>query len=417
MKLYNSLTRTIEEFVPKGEVVTIYVCGITPYDTTHLGHAFTYTVADVLVRFLEIQGKKVRYVQNVTDIDDDVLRKARAVREDWQVLGNRWTTKFIRDMKQLNVRAPDHFPRATEFIPEIIGMVQNLIDKGFAYTKAGNVYYDFSSWPEFGRMSQLSKDEMLHIANERGNNPDDPNKHHPLDFVLWQAQVPDEPGWISPWGKGRPGWHIECSTMINQLLGETIDIHSGGADLCFPHHECEIAQVEPITNKTPFVHFWMHVAMVMHAGEKMSKSLGNLVMLDELLKTHSANAVRVYLGSHHYRTSWSYNEGLLHQAEELVSLMQRAMTVKSGKGISPGYESAWQEFTSALDDDLNTPAALLVMKKLSTSILEDAQRNIDISEGQRLLRKMGRVFGLLLGTDEPDHSSISGWNKYIQKFL
>jgi L-cysteine:1D-myo-inositol 2-amino-2-deoxy-alpha-D-glucopyranoside ligase len=307
IKLYNSLTHQVEPFKPAGEVVTIYVCGITPYDTTHLGHAFTYTGADILIRFLEAQGYQVNYAQNVTDIDDDILRKAREVGDNWLELGNRWTAHFIKDLQRLNVRPPDHFPRATDVIPEIITMVEQLIKRGVAYQVEGNIYFEMNAWPDFGKLSHIPKEQMLSVANERGNNPDDPRKRHPLDFVLWQAQAPGEPAWESPWGFGRPGWHIECSTMATHFLGETIDLHSGGSDLIFPHHECEIAQIEPLTRQ-PFVRCWLHIGMVHHEGQKMSKSLGNLVMIRDLLSGWSADALRLYMGSHHYRQVWSHRK-------------------------------------------------------------------------------------------------------------
>ena len=233
MKLYNVLSQELETFRSEGDEVSIYVCGITPYDTTHLGHAFTYTTFDVLIRYLEFKGYRVRYVQNVTDIDDDILRKAKAVEEDWQSLGNRWTAHFIRDMQTLNVRSPDHFPRATDVIAEIIDTVQKLLAAGVAYEAGGSVYFHVKSWSEYGKLSRISSAEMLPVANERGNRPDDPHKQDPLDFVLWQGAAPGEPAWDSPWGSGRPGWHIECSTMSTALLGNTIDIHGGGADLIF----------------------------------------------------------------------------------------------------------------------------------------------------------------------------------------
>ena len=244
MNIYNTLSGAVEPLEPTGRAITLYVCGITPYDTTHLGHAFTYTVADVLVRHLESQGLTVRYVQNVTDIDDDILRKAAEVGEDWRALGNRWTSHFIRDMQVLNVRPPDEYPRATDVIPDIVTAVGALIERGLAYVSGGSVYYHVDAWPAFGRLSHLPRSEMLDVANERGNRPDDPHKRDPLDFVLWQAQAPGEPTWDSPWGPGRPGWHIECSVMSTRFLGPTLDFHGGGGDLVFPHHECEIAQAE-----------------------------------------------------------------------------------------------------------------------------------------------------------------------------
>ena len=294
MKLYNSSTRQVEPLTGTQDRLTIYTCGITPYDTTHLGHAFTYVVVDNLIRYLEDQGQAVVYVQNVTDIDDDILRKAAEIGEDWRTLGNRWTTHFIEDMAALNVRPPDRYPRATETIDQMIGMVEALVQRGFAYEAGGSVYFDLSTWPAYGQLSGIPPEEMLAVANERGNRPDDPNKRNPLDFVLWQAREPGEPTWPSPWGPGRPGWHIECSAMAVSHLGETIDIHAGGSDLVFPHHESEIAQVEPLTGR-PFVRFWFHTAMVEHEDEKMSKSLGNLVMVRDLLEQVSPDALRLYL--------------------------------------------------------------------------------------------------------------------------
>ena len=301
MNVYNTRSRAIEGWEPSDRRVSLYVCGITPYDTTHLGHAFTYTVADVLVRYLESQGLRVRYVQNVTDIDDDILRKAREVGEDWRTLGNRWTAHFIRDMQALNVRPPDEYPRATDVVPEIVTAVRALMARGLAYESGGSVYFHVDAWPEFGQLSHLARAEMLPVANERGNRPDDPNKRDPLDFVLWQAQAPGEPAWESPWGPGRPGWHIECSVMSTHFLGKAIDLHGGGEDLVFPHHECEIAQAEPVTGHKPFVRVWLHTAMVEHEGAKMSKSLGNLVMVSDLLRRWPADTLRLYLGKHHYR--------------------------------------------------------------------------------------------------------------------
>ena len=301
MQLYNTRSHQVETFTPQSEPVTIYACGITPYDTTHLGHAFTYTTVDILVRTLEALGHQVNYVQNVTDIDDDILRKANETEEDWYALGNRWTAYFIHDMQSLNVRAPDHFPRATDVIPQIIEMVATLLEQGVAYVANGNVYFSAAAWPHFGQLSGLARPELLPVANEHGNRPDDPHKRDPLDFVLWQAHASGEPSWDSPWGPGRPGWHIECSAMATHLLGETIDIHCGGSDLVFPHHECEIAQSETVTGRQPFANFWVHVAMVGYEGEKMSKSLGNLVMVRELLTDYSPDAVRLYLAQHHYR--------------------------------------------------------------------------------------------------------------------
>ncbi|HLE51755.1 MAG TPA: cysteine--tRNA ligase [Anaerolineales bacterium] len=416
MNLYNTLSRKVEIFESIGDEVNVYACGITPYDTTHLGHAFTYTCVDILIRYLELRGLTVRYVQNVTDIDDDILRKAKELGENWLELGNRWTAHFIRDMQSLNVRPPDHYPRATDVIPEIVHGVESLLNAGVAYESGGSVYFDISAWPEFGKLSALSREEMLPIANERGNKPDDPHKRNPLDFVLWQRRSSGEPAWDSPWGSGRPGWHIECSTMSTQILGPIIDVHCGGADLCFPHHECEIAQVEPISEKKPFVRYWMHAAMVYHDGVKMSKSLGNLVMVRDLLKTYSPDALRLYLSGHHYRQIWSHDEGELIKAEEIAHTLQEAVTAGGGAGKLLDANPAWAAFSAALDNDLDTPEAQQVLFSLAQKILEAASLGRRVAGAQDALRRMGQVFGLRMEEKGAEARVIENWNKILIRF-
>jgi cysteinyl-tRNA synthetase len=414
LKLYNSRTRRVETFEPANEVATIYVCGITPYDTTHLGHAFTYAANDVLIRYLEYQGTSVRYVQNVTDVDDDILRRAAEVGQDWRALGDRWTAHFIEDMKSLNVRPPDAFPRATDVIDGIISQVQALLAAGVAYTAGGSVYFNIDSWPAFGALSRLPADEMLPIANERGNHPDDPNKRDPLDFVLWQAAGSEEPSWQSPWGDGRPGWHIECSTMATELLGDTIDLHSGGADLLFPHHECEIAQVEPVTNQRPFVRFWVHTAMVRNAGEKMSKSLGNLVMVRDLLDDWSADALRVYLGSHHYREPWEHDVAELERAAAVADRVKAALEGDAGKGDPIDAGEQRLAFEAAMDDDLDTRRAVEVIDGLAKRIHAASGRSV--ASAQRTLRELAAVFGLQLDAEQPEERVRTGWDKHLTRF-
>ncbi len=416
MQLYNALTQNLETFVSQKEIVTIYVCGITPYDTTHLGHAFTYTAFDVLIRYLEYQGYRVHYVQNVTDIDDDILRKAEEVGQDWQVLGNHWTAHFIEDMISLNVRPPDHFPRATEVISEIIATIQRLLSVGVAYESGGNVYFHIAAWPEYGKLSRIPGDDMLAIANERGNRPDDPHKRHPLDFVLWQVQAPSEPAWPSPWGAGRPGWHIECSTMSTHLLGNTLDLHGGGADLIFPHHESEIAQTECATGQQPFVRYWLHTAMVQHEGEKMSKSLGNLVMVRDLLEDYSADALRLYLASHHYRSSWEYNLEGLGQAEQWAEKLQAAVTAVGGASPAPNVSSIQTSFVEAMDDDLNTPTALVKLVLLAEVVMTAARARQNILGAQLTLRALGQIFGLRLDAKTPESRVLTGWSQHLQRF-
>lgn len=416
MKLFNVRSQQIETFVPQGGAITVYVCGITPYDTTHLGHAFTYAAFDVLIRYLEYQGHAVRYVQNVTDIDDDVLRKAKEVGEDWKGLGNRWTAHFIRDMQAINVRPPDDFPRATDVIPEIISQVEDLLGAGVAYESGGSVYFHVGAWADFGRLSRIPRDQMLPVANERGNKPDDPHKRDPLDFVLWQAQAPGEPAWESPWGSGRPGWHIECSTMATHFLGNTVDIHGGGADLVFPHHECEIAQAESATAQSPFVRYWLHAAMVHHEGEKMSKSLGNLIMVRDLLRSWSPDAIRLYLAQHHYREVWSHNLEELERAEGLARKLRQAVTIGNGTGVP--LDPSWLQtaFTQAMEDDLDTPAALRALERAAEEIVAASRAGREVQAGQEVLRRAAQVIGLVLDTERAEERVIAGWGKHLQRF-
>lgn len=417
MKLYNNLAREIQTFEPEGDAITVYACGITPYDTTHLGHAFTYLSVDVLIRYLEYCGHTVRYVQNVTDIDDDILKRAKEVGQDWLSLVNQWTHHFIEDMQALNVRPPDVFPKATDGMAEIQEMVSRLIEAGVAYQADGNVYFDLSAWPRYGELSRLSRKEMLPIANERGNNPDDPLKRHPLDFVLWQAQAPGEPAWESPWGPGRPGWHIECSTLATKYLGETVSIHCGGDDLIFPHHESEIAQVEPLTGEAPFVRFWMHVAMVHYQGEKMSKSLGNLIMVRDLLEKWFPDALRLYLAQHHYRSSWSYDPAELQRAAAFADRLRTAAAAPAIEGDLLSPDEAAASFRRAMDDDLDTSAALEALDQLANQILEAVAAGQGVGKAQTALRDLTGVLGLRLDQGEPEPEVVRGWQAHAQRFI
>ena len=415
MKLYNTLTREIQEFAPQRGQIGIYVCGITPYDTTHLGHAFTYSVADILIRYLEYQGRSVRYVQNVTDVDDDLLRVAGERQEDWRRMGDRWTSHYIEDMAALNVRPPDVLPRATDVIPQIIESVEKLLQAGVAYATEGGVYFDLEAWPAYGRLSRLAPEEMLPIANERGNRPDDPNKRRPLDFVLWQSQAPGEPAWDSPWGPGRPGWHIECSTMASQFIGQTVDLHAGGEDLIFPHHESEIAQTEPLTGER-FAGHWLHIAPVRHLGEKMSKSLGNLVMVRGLLDRWSPDAIRIYLARHHYRESWTHDPEALQDAAREAQALAAAAALASVKGESILVHGLVSEFAQAIEQDLDTPAAIAVLRSMADSIVVASSRGRKVAAAQDALRTLGGVLGLRLGSAGPGREVVEGWRKHLTRF-
>ncbi len=397
MRLFNTLTQTVESFEPVNGHVGIYVCGVTPYDTTHAGHAFTFLTYDVLVRFLRHLGHQVAYVQNVTDIDDDILRKSKERGLAWDELARQETAKYRQDMTDLNALDPDHYVAATRHVPEMLEIIGTLIDQGLAYVANGSVYYAVEKDPGFGKLSRLAPDEMLPVANERGNFPDDPNKRAPIDFIMWQAAAPGEPTWDSPWGPGRPGWHIECSAMALKYLGPTIDIHGGGYDLVFPHHECEIAQSEHATGVEPFVRTWMHVAMVDYQGEKMSKSLGNLVLASEVLKASSSDAFRLYLHSNHYRTRWAYDDDALNEwAGVAAQLAEAADFPASGIDNVLDVRALRDRFIAAMNEDLDTPAAISALRKIAEAILE-APDGDDIRRAQATLRSLASILGLTLG--------------------
>jgi L-cysteine:1D-myo-inositol 2-amino-2-deoxy-alpha-D-glucopyranoside ligase len=355
VQLYDTARGEVVPFAP-GPIVRMYTCGITPYDSAHLGHAATYLAYDVLQRRLRDLGHETRCVRNVTDVDDDILRKARELGVHYLDLAAEEIARFDEQMSALGLIAPYREPRATSAIPDILGFIGMVLDSGHAYQADGAVYFSVASFDRFGQISHLGRDEMLELARERGGNPDDPAKRDPLDFVLWQPSLPDEPAWESLWGPGRPGWHIECSALAMRELGLPVDLHGGGSDLIFPHHECEAAQSESATGER-FVRHWMHVGMVCLDGEKMSKSLGNLVFVGDLLKEHDPAAVRLALLSQHYRTSWEWRGELLTEAEARLEAWRAA----SPAGGTTGANDALEAVRARLDDDLDTPGALLAI--------------------------------------------------------
>ena len=355
MRLFDTLSRSVRDLAP-GPTVRLYVCGITPYDSTHLGHAFTYITFDALIRVLEHRGHAVRYVRNVTDVDDDILRKAAELGVDYLDLARGEMARFDRDLAALDLRAPDVEPRATETVPAIARAVRGLVDRGVAYpTGDGRVYVDTGAAPQFGRLSRLAREEALRQFAEKGGDPDAPGKRDALDFLLWQPSAPGEPAWDSDFGPGRPGWHIECSVMAQEHLGPTIDIHGGGNDLVFPHHEAEIVQAEALTGQKPFARFWVHTGMVAMDGEKMSKSLGNLVFVGDLLERVEPGALRRYLLEHHYRGDWTFSEDELAESARAYKVWGDAA---GGTGRRPDLVEAYH---AALDDDLDIPAAIGVL--------------------------------------------------------
>ena len=355
MKLYDTAVQEIVEFAPNPTVL-MYTCGITPYDATHLGHAFTFISYDVLQRRLIDMGHQVKCVRNVTDVDDPLFAKARELGVHYLDLAAGEEARFESDMTALNALPVHSTPRASSAIPDIRGFIGMVIDRGFAYESGGSVYFDVEKFPQFGSVSHYSRETMIALARERGGNVDDPHKRNPLDFVLWHPSASDEPSWDTMWGAGRPGWHIECSALALRELGTTIDLHGGGSDLIFPHHECERAQSEAATGQ-PFVKHWMHVAMVSMDGHKMSKSRGNLVFVDKLRTQHDPMAIRLGLIEHHYRTEWEWDDGLMARNETRLSNWKSAAQV----GSSRGDVGLLAEVRSALDNDLDTPTAVALV--------------------------------------------------------
>lgn len=382
MKLFNNLTGKLETFKPiNDKKVTIYVCGITPYDTTHLGHASTYIFFDALIRYLKFKGYQVTYTQNVTDINDrdkDILQRAKEQNISWENLAKYWTGKFLKDMKKLNWVSPTYYLKASTQIDSIIDIIKIMIQKGFAYQKNGSVYFEIKKFPRYGSLSKFPKTKMLKVAKEFEEDLKNPDKKNPLDITLWKAtgknQSPHIPSFESPFGPGRPGWHIECSAMGMSTLGEQIDIHGGGADLIFPHHEAEIAQSEGATGKIPFVKYWIHTQPVYYKNQKMSKSKRNLVMVSDLLEKYSPNAIRWLLLSKHFTKKWEYKENDLKIAQKNVETIEDAF---SSKGVprEPITTGHIRQFTQIMDNNLNTPKALeLLLKLAKASRKEDLKK-------------------------------------------
>jgi L-cysteine:1D-myo-inositol 2-amino-2-deoxy-alpha-D-glucopyranoside ligase len=372
MKLFDTAKQKVVEFAPNPTVL-MYTCGITPYDATHLGHAFTFISYDVLQRRLIDMGHQVKCVRNVTDVDDPLFAKARELGVHYLDLAAGEEARFESDMTALNALPVHSTPRASSAIPDIRGFIGMVIDRGFAYESGGSVYFDVEKFPQFGSVSHYSRETMIALARERGGNVDDPHKRNPLDFVLWHPSASDEPSWDTMWGAGRPGWHIECSALALRELGTTIDLHGGGSDLIFPHHECERAQSEAATGQQ-FVKHWMHVAMVSMDGHKMSKSRGNLVFVDKLRTQHDPMAIRLGLIEHHYRTEWEWDDGLMARNEARLAQWKSAAHL----GNSDGDSGLLAEVRSALDNDLDSPTAV--------QLIDAALKNgVAVGDSARLL--------------------------------
>ncbi|MCH7488893.1 MAG: cysteine--tRNA ligase, partial [Chloroflexi bacterium] len=353
MRLYNTMSRRVEEVKQPDDALKIYVCGITPYDHSHVGHAMSYIIFDVLRRYLEYRGFKVKHVQNYTDIDDRIIARAAERGVSYDQLAATYIEEYEEEMRELNVLPADIYPRATQEIPQIIEMVQGLIEKGRAYAvESGDVYFDVRSDPGYGKLSGRDVDSMRAGARvEPGEE-----KHDPADFALWKAAKPGEPSWESPWGPGRPGWHIECSAMSYRYLGATLDMHGGGQDLIFPHHENEIAQAEGFTGVKPFVRHWLHNGWLTLDEEKMSKSIGNIITIREALDRYGSDGIRIFVMTAHYRAPLAYSEEAMEAGKRAAERLQLAASVPGGDGPAadiPGDEYR-ERFGASMDDDLNT---------------------------------------------------------------
>jgi len=395
MKVFNTLSGQKEEFAPRGDVVKMYVCGITPYDDCHIGHAMSYVVFDVIRRYLEFGGYRVKHVQNFTDVDDKIINRAQRLEVSPQELAERHIGRYFAEMEALNVKRADIYPKATQEIPNIIRVIEGLVAKGYAYQAAGGVYFRVRNVPDYGKLSRRSLEDM------RAGAQAEEAKEFPMDFALWKEAKPGEPSWQSPWGPGRPGWHIECSAMALSYLGETLDIHGGGLDLVFPHHENEIAQSESFTGVTPFARYWLHNGLVQLGQEKMAKSTGNLITVGQALARYSADAIRLFILSSHYRSPLTYTEeGLeaMQKGAERLCQVARAQGPEGGDTLdADGYR---RRFVEAMDDDFNTAQAIAVLFDLARDINRSLEQGLGVAQAQAVLMELAGVLGLRLESRE-----------------
>jgi cysteinyl-tRNA synthetase len=394
VKLYNTMSRSLEDFAPAGDEVKMYVCGITPYDHAHLGHAMSYIIFDVLRRYLEFRGFRVKHVQNYTDIDDRIINRANSLGQPFDQLAATYIDEFVQEMRDLNITPAHIFPRATQEIPTIIEMTERLIENGHAYRANGDVYFRVRSKADYGKLSGRDLDALLSGARvEPGEQ-----KEAPADFALWKGAKEGEPAWDSPWGPGRPGWHIECSAMSYRYLGATLDIHGGGQDLIFPHHENEIAQSEAYSAKEPFVRYWLHNGWLMFSEEKMSKSLGNIITIRQGLDKYGSDGLRLFVLTSHYRAPLSYSVDALESGKRAAERLRLAATIPGGEGAPSDIEvdSYRQRFIEAMDDDLNTPAGLAALFELAREINRARDEGRGVAEAQETLRELAGVLGLTL---------------------
>ncbi|MDB4029023.1 cysteine--tRNA ligase [Gammaproteobacteria bacterium] len=394
LRFYNSLTNQKEDFRPihEGEV-SMYVCGMTVYDSCHLGHARAMMAFDILVRYLKNQDYKVKFVRNITDVDDKIIERAIQNNESIGDLTQRTIASMQEDFAQLGLLLPNTEPRATDYIPGMIEMIEGLIQKGHAYhSPGGDVFFAVRTFPEYGKLSNKNIDDL----NPGARIAEDDSKKDPLDFVLWKSAKEGEPSWDSPWGQGRPGWHIECSVMSFENLGEHFDIHGGGPDLLFPHHENEIAQSE-CASGNKFANYWLHSGLLKINGEKMSKSLGNFAMLKDLFISYHPEVIRYYLVSSHYRSALNFDQESLNQAKSALTRLYQALASIEGEGNELDQDMM-NQFSLVMNDDLNTPEALSLLFQLVKSINNSSDPIQKMKYGMTL-KKLSGVLGLL--QDDP----------------
>ncbi len=418
LQVYNTLTRQKAPFEPREpHLVRMYVCGPTVYDKAHLGHAMSVLVYDVIRRYLEYRGYTVRHVMNYTDVDDKIIRRAQELGQDPMDLAEHYIEEFERHMRELGLLQPHVKPRVSQEIPWIVRLVQGLVEKGYAYVlDNGDVYFHVPRKPDYGKLSGRRLEDL----QEGFRIEPDPRKKHPADFALWKAAKPGEPAWDSPWGPGRPGWHIECSAMSLHHLGDQIDIHGGGQDLIFPHHENEIAQSEAYTGKQPFVRYWLHNGLLMVGDTKMAKSEGNFVTIDDFLREHEPDVLRMMVLQSHYRRPLNFSDATVHQARASLERLRGGMrpAFPQAPGVdAPQAHALRQEaqqaraaFQEAMDDDFNTPNALSALFTLVRHINQarDAGATDEqLRPAQQVLLELGSVLGLTLVPQEPTQGDIT----------
>lgn len=403
MKLHNTLSGQKEEFVPLNGSVKMYVCGITPYSASHVGHAMVSVIFDVLRRYLEYKGHSVSHIQNFTDIDDKMIRAANERGITVKELGEENIQTYLNEMDTLNILRADRYPKATEEIDKIVEIIQSLIESGYAYESQGDVYFRVHKDEDYGKLSHRDLDSLMAGARVEVGEI----KENAADFALWKAEKPNEPAWDAPWGSGRPGWHIECSAMSLEYLGETLDIHGGGQDLIFPHHENEIAQSESFTNSTPFSRFWLHNGMLRLGEDKMSKSIGNIVSVREALDSFSPDALRLFFLSSHYRSPLIYSDDNISSQERAAERLRNAATGNSNESVEAALDAEIfrTRFIEAMDDDLNSPRALAAMFDLSREINREREQGTNVCNAQAILKELSGIFGLTLDAPTSDEST------------